>query len=293
MTLLLPDPLGPTTDEKEAWNGPTSCLPAYDLKLVRMRYVMVIRALGATGSCDWGMPSAFVRTTMSMGFSSLLTDGSTFFTPTFSTLTVRTFSSSPVASSSSGGVTRRAVGFGVFSLIVDSVISFKGVACRDAASGDAVACGVGGSCDSSTSGAIDTLGARLLRAARASFTLRRLGGDFLVGDNGSSTTLSGGLKICDGSICETSICDASTVRLAPAARLRGVVAVAVPVVLRLGDARVVRAGAGVNSSSSAACAWLITVFSTSELLSSSTTTLRRAARRTGRSGEAADIATGA
>lgn len=116
-------------------------------------------------------------------------------------------------------------------------------------------------------------------------TLRRLGGDFFVGDSGSSTTLSGGLKICEGSIIDGSTESPVRVRRAAAVRRRGVVAV-VHIVFRLGDDRT---GAGVNSSSSPCC-WLATLFSTSELPSSSTTTLRRAAARLeGRSGDAADI----
>ena len=177
-------------------------------------------------------------------------------------------------------------GFGVCSLIADSVISVSGVPCRDAGSGDAEGSGVGKeACSSGASGAIDMRGALLFRATRASFALRRFGGDLFVGEIGSSTMLSGGLKICEGST--DSLC---RVLLATVVRLFGVIA-SPPTVLRRGD--LVFAAAGVNSSSSSSsCLRLITVFSTSDPSSSSTTTfLRPAARRDGRSGEAADIAT--
>lgn len=71
-------------------------------------------------------------------------------------------------------------------------MSVSGVPCRevgDLGSGDTVAWGVG---NSGASGAIEIRDALLLRAARASLTLRRFGGDFFVGDGGSSATLSGG-----------------------------------------------------------------------------------------------------
>ena len=99
---------------------------------------------------------------------------------------------------------------------------------------------------------------------------------------GSSATLSGGLNICDGSTDSLA-----RVRLA----VFGVAAVDA-VVPRLGEARVLRAGADVtSSSSSSSCCRLATVFSTSELLLSSSTMtfLRDAARRDGRSGKAADM----
>lgn len=251
---------------------------------------MVMRAFGTAGSCDCGMPRAFVRTTISIGLSSLLMIGSTFFTslltPAFG---VCAFSVSVTSvKSSSGGVTLLSASLGVASLIAVSVMSVNGVPCRDAGSGEAEGSGVSNECCSSGgSGAIETRPALLFRDARTVAILRLLGGDFLVGDSGSSATLSGGLKICDGSITDGSTDSPVFVRLLPAARLRGVVAVA-PVVFRLGDERVLRAGAGVDSASSSSSCWrLAMLFSMSELLSSSTITLRRAAaRRDGRSGEA-------
>jgi hypothetical protein len=66
-------------------------------------------------------------------------------------------------------------------------MSAKGVVCRGAGLGDSDGCGVGsGGCSSGASGAIDTL---LLRAALASFTDRRFGAAFFVGDNGSPASL--------------------------------------------------------------------------------------------------------
>lgn len=122
----------------------------------------------------------------------------------------------------------------------------------------------------------------LFRTFLATAALRRFGDDFFVGESGSSSTLSGGLKICEGSTDSVA-----RVCLRAAVRLRGVVAS--PAVFRLGD-RIVFAGAGVKSSSSSG-AWLVIVFSMSEL-SSSTMTLRRAAtRRDGRSGDAFDMVT--
>jgi hypothetical protein len=94
-------------------------------------------------------------------------------------------SSTTDAFSSTVGVWREA-GRGVCSLIVDSVMSVKGVVCR-AGFGDSDGCGVGsGGCSSGASGAIDTL---LLRAALASFTDRRFGAAFFVGDSGSPASL--------------------------------------------------------------------------------------------------------
>jgi len=122
---------------------------------------------------------------------------------------------------------------------------------------------------------IDTL---LFRAALASFTDRRLGAAFLEGDKGSSATLSGGLKTCEGSTDSLALDRLAVLVLGVAAT-----------VLRRGDARVFL-GAGVNSSSSLSS--LTMLFSTSESSSSSTTTfLLEAVRREGRSGDAADIAT--
>ena len=164
-------------------------------------------------------------------------------------------------------------------------MSVSGVPCRDVGSGEADGCGVGsGGWISGTSGAMEMREALLLRAVRAAAALRRFGGDFFVGESGSSTTLSGGLKICEGST-DSPV----RVRRPAAARLRGVVAS--PAVFRRGDL-VVLAAAGVNSSSSSSsCLRLTTVFSTSDPLSSSTTTFRRlAALLEGRSGEAVDIA---
>jgi hypothetical protein len=184
------------------------------------------------------------------------------------------------ASSSTDGVWREA-GRGVCSFIVDSVISAKGVVCRGCrgvASGDSDGCGVGsGGCSSGASGAVETL---LLRAALASFTDRRFGAAFFVGDSGSPASLCGGLKICEGSTDSLAL-----VRLA----VLGVAAV-LAAVLRRGDARVFF-GAGVNSSSSLSSCRLIVLLSISELSSSSSTTfLLEAARREGRSGDALDIA---
>jgi hypothetical protein len=193
-------------------------------------------------------------------------------------------SSSITDAFSSTGVWREA-GRGVCSFIVDSVISSKGVVCRSCrgvASGDSDGCGVGsGGCSSGASGAIETL---LLRAALASFTDRRFGAAFFVGDSGSPASLCGGLKICEGSTDSLAL-----VRLA--VLVLGVAAV-LAAVLRRGDARVFF-GAGVNSSSSSlsSCLRLIVLLSMSELSSSSSTTfLLEAARREGRSGDALDIA---
>lgn len=166
-------------------------------------------------------------------------------------------------------------------------MSVSGVPCRDMGSGEADGCGVGnGGWSSGASAAIEMRETLLFRAARASLALRRLGGDFLVGDSGSSITLSGGLKICEGSTDSLTL-----VRLAAAVLLLGVVAS--PTVFLRGE-RVAFAGAGVKSSSSSpsSCLRLIAVFSISEPSSSSTMTFRRpAARRDGRSGDNADIAT--
>lgn len=166
-------------------------------------------------------------------------------------------------------------------------ISVSGVPWREEVSrgsGEADAWGVGsgGGRSSSKSVAMDTREA-LLFLARASLTLRRLGGDFLVGDSGSSVTSSGGgLKTCDGSI------DDSTVVRRAAVRLR---VVASPSVFRLGDPLLVL-GAGVNSSSSSSSSsrLLTTLCPPSDPSSSSsstTTFLRVAARREGRTGESA------
>jgi hypothetical protein len=193
-------------------------------------------------------------------------------------------SSSITVAFSSTSVWREA-GRGVCSFIVDSVISAKGVVCRGCrgvASGDSEGCGVGsGGCSSGASGAIETL---LLRAALASFTDRRFGAAFFVGDSGSPVSLCGGLKICEGSTDSLAL-----VRLA--VLVLGVAAV-LAAVLRRGDARVFF-GAGVDSSSSlSSCLRLIVLVSMSELSSSSssTTFLLEAARREGRSGDALDIA---
>lgn len=128
----------------------------------------------------------------------------------------------------------REAGLGVCSLIAFSVMSFNGVPCLDAGSGDSEGCGVGsrlwrGAGSSGVSGAIETPEILLLRAARASFTDRRFGGAFFDGDNGSSATLSGGLKICEGST------DSLTLVLLAVLVLG--VAAALAVVLRRGDAR--------------------------------------------------------
>jgi hypothetical protein len=165
-------------------------------------------------------------------------------------------------------------------------MSVSGVPCRDCASGDMDGRGVGrGGAKSGASDAIDIRDVTLLfRAARAAVALLRFGGDFFVGDSGSSATLSGGLKIWLGSTDSLA-----RVVLRATVRRFGVVA-SPPAVFRLGD-RVVRAGAGVkSSSSSSSCCRLTTLFSMSELLSSSTTTfLRVAARREGLSGDAMAI----
>lgn len=163
-------------------------------------------------------------------------------------------------------------------------MSVSGVPCRDIGSGDSDGCGVGSAGGSSgASVAIEMFETLLFLAVLAAAALRRLGGDFLVGDNGSSTTLSGGLKICEGSTDSLALfCRRAAVRLL------GVVAS--PAVFLLGD-RVLFAGAGVKSSSSSSSpVWLTTLFSMSELPSSWMTGRRRAAaRREGRSGDAADI----
>lgn len=205
---------------------------------------------------------------------------STFFTSVFIVGfgVAVTVSSSVEAFSSTCGVLREA-GRGVCSLIVFSVMSVKGVPCREVGSGDSEGSGVGsGGSNSGVSGMIETL---LLRAALASFTDRRLGAAFLEGDSDSGATLSGGLKTCEGSTDSLALDCLAVLVLGVAAT-----------VLRLGDARVFF-GAGVNSSSSLSSLRLIVLFSISELSSSSTTTfLLEATRRDGRSGDAADIATG-
>ena len=163
-------------------------------------------------------------------------------------------------------------------------MSVRGVPCLEPGSGDSDGCGVSSECCSSgASDAIDTRDTLLFLAARASLTVLRFGAAFFVGEIGSSTTLSGGLKICDGSTDSDARVLLALLRLG--------VPVSVLVVLRRGEARVLLAGAGVNSSSSSSsCLLLATVFSMSELSSLSTTTfLRVAARRDGLSGEAADI----
>ena len=186
-----------------------------------------------------------------MGFSSLVTFGSIFLNSGAAVaLGVSAIVTSISSIGAGGGVMLRAAGFGVSSvmvcsLIADSVMSVNGVDCRCMGSGDTVVCGVGsGGGDSGESAAIETRETLLFRAIRASFTLRRFGASRLVGDEGSPATLSGGLKICDGST------DSLTrVRLVGAALLRGVVA-SVAIVFLLGDDRVFLAGAGVKSSSS-------------------------------------------
>lgn len=98
------------------------------------------------------------------------------------------------------------------------------------------------------------------------------------GDRGSSATLWGGLKTCEGSTDSLARGRLAVLVLGVAATVR-----------RRGDARVFF-GAGVNSSSSLSS--LTMLFSTSESSSSSTTTfVLEAVRREGRSGDAADIAT--
>ncbi len=165
-------------------------------------------------------------------------------------------------------------------------MSVSGVPCRDSGSGDTDGCGVGSVRDrSGASAAIEIRDDLLFRAVLAAAALLRLGGDLFVGDIGSSTTLSGGLKICEGST-DSLAC----VCLRVAVRRFGVVAGSA--VRRRGD-RIDFAGAGVKSSSSSpSCCRVAMLFSMSELPSSSATTFRRvAARREGRSGDAADMAT--
>lgn len=233
---------------------------------------------------------------MSIGFSRCVTWGSTFFTSGLGVAAVIVASVVSVASvapssvdafSSAAGVCCEA-GRGVCSLIAVSVISFKGVPWRDAASGDSEGLGVGrGGGSSGVSGAIDTPETRLLRAALASFTDRRFGGAFLLGDTGSAATLSGGLKTCEGSTDSLSLVVRRLVLVLE-------VAATLAVVLRRGEARLLF-GAGVysSSSSSSSCSRLMPLFSMSEEPSSSskTTFLLEAARRERRSGDAADIAT--
>lgn len=109
-----------------------------------------------------------------------------------------------------------------------------------------------------------------------------------MGDEGisvsSPTTLSGGLKICDGSMEDASMLSRAIVRRAAVVLLFGV---ASPTVFRRGEA-LEDFGAGVKSSSSSSCCVGMTTFSTSDPSSSSTTTfLRDAARRDGLTDESA------
>lgn len=161
-------------------------------------------------------------------------------------------------------------------------ISVSGVPCREKlsrGSGEAVACGVGsgGGSSSPKSVAMDTRDAILLRA-RVVLTLRRLGGDFLVGDSGCSVasvaSSGGGVKCCDGSMEDATVLSRFVVPLR---------VVASPSVFRLGDPLLVF-GAGVNSSSSSSSSCLLaTLCPASDPSSSSSTTtfLRDAARRDG------------
>lgn len=194
---------------------------------------------------------------------------------------------------SSSGVLFRAGCRGVCSLIVDSVMSVKGVPCRSAGSGEAVACGVGrGGCSSScVSDKIDDRETpRLCRAARASLTLLRFGAAFFEGDIGSSTTLSGGEKTCDGSMDLSLASTFLVCRREATVLLFGAISPASTVFLR-GDPLVLFV-AGVNSSSSSLFrVRLTTEFSISEPESSSITVFRRAAARLdGRAGDVSAMA---
>jgi hypothetical protein len=130
---------------------------------------------------------------------------------------------------------------------------------------------------------------RLCRAARASLTLLRFGAAFFDGDMGSSTTLSGGEKTCDGSM-DDSLTSTFFVCLRDATVLRRGAVSDVSIVFLRGDALIF--GAGVNSSSSSLIRdRLATEFSTSEPESSSMTVFRReAARRDSRAGEVSAMA---
>lgn len=145
-------------------------------------------------------------------------------------------------------------------------------------SGDAEGCGVG-STDTSVGSSVIAIEAAeilLLRAALADFTDLRFGGEAALGGDVGSATLSGGLKICDGSADSLTL----TRRVRVAA-----FGVASLFVAFLRFARGVRDGAGVNSSSSSSVCGrrLTTVLSSSSL--SSITLRRGAARLDGRTGD--------
>lgn len=227
---------------------------------------MTVRDVGTVGSCEAGMAVCRVLTTMSIGRSNIVTLLSNFLM------------------SCCGSA------LGVLSLSAVSVISASGVACLactggacECGSGEADGCGVGSAIDdSSGTSSVIAMDALLLRAARTPFADRLFGGDAaLLGEVGS-TTLSGGLNICDGSTDSLK----RAFRVRPV--VRGVAGSSV-VFLREG-ALVVLAGAGVNSSSFSSGRRLMIVLSSS---SDSSTTLRRVAiRREGRTGDSVDIVRG-
>lgn len=212
------------------------------------------------------MPVALVRTTMSIGFSNTVTRASTLFT----SIGCSCFGVAPRVASgmSSSGVPCRDCGsaFGVRSLIVVSSASLICVASMVCGLGDIDACGVGS--DGGSSARLGASEARLLRTALAALTVRRFGGDFFDGDTGSSITLSGGLKICDGST------DSPVLVWRVRVDVRGV-AVASVILRRDGDF-VTRVGAGVSSSSSSSlsCSEDMMLFSLSSSSESKRTILR-------------------
>ena len=251
---------------------------------------MTSRAFGPVGSSTFGRAACRVRTTISIGFSKFVTCELTFMTSGF-------FSAAT----------------GVCSLIALSVISARGVASRFDTRGDvgddnglsvdseptsegafsvfsefSVISGAGETDGSGVgrmdgfssamgllSGAIDM---RVLRLARMLCLPTLLRGDaFFTGEAGSSgATFSDASKISDGSIDSL----ARVLRVLPPVLGVG----GSSTVFRL-EPRVVRAGAGVNSSSLSLFAGGVTSSSSD----SSMIFFRAAARRDGRVGEAADM----
>lgn len=231
---------------------------------------MTVRDVGSAGCCESGIAAARVRTTMSIGFPSA----------------VELMSSLPTRCGCSDCESGRRV----CSLTVVSVISARGVALRERASGEAEGCGVGRVGETSVASSVASSGAtdtetRLLRTVRAVLTLLRFGGDaVLEGEVGFPGRLSGGLNICDGS----TLARGCRERVA----VRGVVVRSA--VLRLLEAAVLRAGAGVYSSSALSSCSAVGVDVTSVISSSeSTNILRRpAVRLDARAGDWADMSVG-
>jgi hypothetical protein len=205
---------------------------------------MTILGLASVGSGAFGIAALRALTTMSIGFSNSVAFESTFRT-TCSSFLISTGAGLFGVGSDGGSLIFDCTGVNSCSFNLDSVISLKGVACLDCSSGDFEGCGVGmgGSISVFSSGVMET---RDFRLARTFFTLRRLGGDAFLEGEGDSTgaLLSSGLKTWDGSTDDTTD---SLTRVRRPFVVRGVAGVSV-VVFRL-ELRLVRAGAGVNSSS--------------------------------------------